>query len=50
MASFFPKTEIEAFAQRTIRRNKAWNDENSTLLGLRTPRNPQIVRPVDAIC
>jgi len=46
----FSKTEIEAFAQRTMRLNQAWREENFTLLGLRTPRNAQIVRPVDAIC
>jgi hypothetical protein len=46
----FSKTEMEAFAQRTMRLYQAWREENFILLGFRTPRNPQIVRPVDAIC
>jgi hypothetical protein len=45
----FSKTETEAFAQRTMRLNQAWRNEDFTLLGFRTPRNPR-VRPVDAIC
>jgi len=46
----FSKTEIEAFAQRTMRLNEAWKIENFLLLGFRTPRNPRILKSVDAIC
>jgi hypothetical protein len=46
----FSKTEIEAFAQRTMRLNQAWKVENFTLLGFRTPRNARILNSVDAIC
>ena len=46
----FSKTEIEAFAQRTMRLNQAWKVENFTLLGFRTPRNARILKSVDAIC
>jgi hypothetical protein len=46
----FSKTEIEAFAQRTMRLNEAWKVENFTLLGFRTPRNARILNSVDAIC
>ena len=46
----FSKTEIEAFAQRTMRLNEAWKVDNFTLLGFRTPRNPRILKSVDAIC
>jgi hypothetical protein len=46
----YSKTEIEAFAQRIRRLNASWNDENFTLLGLRTPRHPRILKSVDAIC
>jgi hypothetical protein len=46
----FSKTEIEAFAQRTMRLNQAWKVENFTLLGFRTPRNTRILKSVDAIC
>ncbi len=46
----FSKTEIEAFARRTMRLNQAWKEENFTLLGFRTPRNPRVVKLVDAIC
>jgi hypothetical protein len=46
----FSKTEIEAFAQRTMRLNEAWKVENFTLLGFRTPRNPRILNWVDALC
>jgi hypothetical protein len=43
-------TEIEAFAQRTKRLNEAWKVDNFLLLGFRTPRNPRILKSVDAIC
>jgi len=43
-------TEIEAFARRTMRLNEAWKVDNFTLLGFRTPRNPRILKSVDAIC
>ena len=43
-------TEIEAFAQRTKRLNKAWKVDNFLLLGFRTPRNPRILKSVEAIC
>jgi hypothetical protein len=46
----FSKTEIEAFAQRTMRLNEAWKVENFILLGARTPRNARILKSVDAIC
>jgi hypothetical protein len=46
----FSKTEIEAFAQRTMRLNQAWKVESFTLLGFRTPRNARILNSVDAIC
>ena len=46
----FSKTEIEAFAQRTMRLNQAWKVENFTLLGFRTPRNARILKSVDAAC
>jgi hypothetical protein len=45
----FSKTEIEAFAQRTMRLNEAWKVENFTLLGFRTPRNAGVFCPVDAL-
>jgi hypothetical protein len=43
-------TEIEAFASRTKRLNEAWKVDNFLLLGFRTPRNPRILKSVDAIC
>jgi hypothetical protein len=43
-------TEIEAFAARTKRLNEAWKVDNFLLLGFRTPRNPRILKSVDAIC
>jgi hypothetical protein len=46
----FSRTEIEAFAQRTMRLNQAWKVENFTLLGFRTPRNARILKSVDAAC
>jgi hypothetical protein len=46
----FSKTEIEAFAQRTMRLNQAWKVENFILLGSRTPRNARILKSVDAAC
>ena len=46
----FSKTEIEAFAQRTMRLNQAWKVENFILHGFRTPRNARILNSVDAIC
>jgi hypothetical protein len=45
----FSKTEIETFAQRTMRLNEAWKVENFTLLGFRTPRNPRVLYSVDAL-
>jgi hypothetical protein len=45
----FSKTEIEAFAQRTMRLNEAWKVENFTLLGFRTPRNPRVLYHADAL-
>jgi hypothetical protein len=46
----FSKTEIEAFAQRTMRLNQAWKVENFILHGFRTPRNSRILNSVDALC
>ena len=46
----FSKTEIEAFAQRTMRLNEAWKVENFILHGFRTPRNARILNSVDAAC
>ena len=46
----FSKTEIEAFAQRTMRLNQAWKVESFTLHGFRTPRNARILNSVDAAC
>jgi hypothetical protein len=46
----FSKTEIEAFAQRTMRLNQAWKVENFILHGFRTPRNARILNSVDAAC
>ena len=43
-------TEIEAFPQRTKRLNEAWKVDNFLLLGFRTPRDPRILKSVDAIC
>jgi hypothetical protein len=43
-------TEIEAFASRTKRLNEDWKVDNFLLLGFRTPRNPRILKSVDAIC
>jgi hypothetical protein len=45
----FSKTEIEAFAQRTMRLNEAWKVKDFTLLGFRTPRNPRVYNWVNAI-
>jgi hypothetical protein len=44
----FSTTEIEAFAQRTVRLNQAWNVENFLLHGSRIPRNAQILKSVNA--
>jgi hypothetical protein len=44
----FSKTEIEAFAQRTMRLNQAWKVENFLLYGSRIPRNAQILKSVNA--
>jgi hypothetical protein len=46
----FSKTEIEAFAQRTMRLNQAWKVESFILHGFRTPRNARVLNSVDAAC
>jgi len=46
----FSITEIEAFAQRTMRLNEAWKVENFVLYGARTPRNARVLKSVDAPC